>query len=140
MSFLRAYDAMVTQPQPERPKGPTSAMRSRVYAPSTRAVTQTSTWTSASSTSTATRTSLGLRGGRDIWLISESGLYKLVMRSDKPQVQAFQNWVAKVVLPTIRKTGSYSVRKVGQNDPLSLPHRRADRTLSPLPPCPAYVA
>ena len=38
-------------------------------------------------------------------LISESGLYKLVMRSDKPQAKEFQNWVTKVVLPAIRKGG-----------------------------------
>lgn len=41
--------------------------------------------------------------------ISESGLYKLVMRSDKPEARAFQDWVTREVLPTIRKTGTYSV-------------------------------
>jgi len=40
-------------------------------------------------------------------LVSESGLYKLVMRSDKPQAKAFQDWVTKVVLPAIRKDGAY---------------------------------
>ncbi len=40
--------------------------------------------------------------------ISESGLYKLVMRSDKPEAKAFQDWVTREVLPSIRKTGSYS--------------------------------
>lgn len=34
--------------------------------------------------------------------VSESGLYKLVMRSDKPEARAFQDWVTKVVLPAIR--------------------------------------
>ncbi|MFD2141516.1 Bro-N domain-containing protein [Ancylobacter oerskovii] len=29
------------------------------------------------------------------------------MRSDKPQARAFQDWVTKEVLPTIRKTGGY---------------------------------
>ncbi|NDW03948.1 BRO-N domain-containing protein [Jiella pacifica] len=38
-------------------------------------------------------------------LISESGLYKLVMRSDKPEAKAFQDWVTKEVLPAIRKDG-----------------------------------
>lgn len=42
-----------------------------------------------------------------ISIISESGLYKLIMRSDKPQARAFQDWVTKEVLPTIRKTGGY---------------------------------
>lgn len=53
------------------------------------------------------RTSVGMSPGRDIWLINESGLYKLVMRSDKPQAKAFQDWVTRVVLPAIRKDGAY---------------------------------
>jgi len=40
-------------------------------------------------------------------LISESGLYKLIMRSDKPNARAFQDWVARVVLPAIHKHGGY---------------------------------
>ncbi|MCK9988843.1 MAG: hypothetical protein AzoDbin1_05315 [Azoarcus sp.] len=40
-------------------------------------------------------------------LTSESGLYKLVMRSDKPQAKPFQDWVTKDVLPAIRKDGAY---------------------------------
>lgn len=40
-------------------------------------------------------------------VISESGLYKLVMRSDKWEARAFQDWVTKVVLPAIRKDGAY---------------------------------
>lgn len=39
--------------------------------------------------------------------ISESGLYKLVMRSDKHAAKRFQNWVTRTVLPAIRKDGMY---------------------------------
>ncbi len=39
--------------------------------------------------------------------ISESGLYKLIMRSDKPEAVEFQNWVTREVLPAIRNTGGY---------------------------------
>nr|WP_282569022.1 BRO family protein [Aliiroseovarius sp. S2029] len=42
-------------------------------------------------------------------LISESGLYKLITRSDKPAAKPFQEWVTRDVLPSIRKTGSYSL-------------------------------
>lgn len=42
-------------------------------------------------------------------VVSESGLYKLIMRSDKPEARAFQDWVTKVVLPAIRKDGAYVV-------------------------------
>lgn len=49
------------------------------------------------------------RGGTRLNLVSESGLYKLIMRSDKPEAKRFQNWVTQEVLPSIRKTGAYVV-------------------------------
>lgn len=42
--------------------------------------------------------------------INEQNLYKVIMRSDKPQAEPFQDWVCGEVLPTIRKTGTYSVQ------------------------------
>lgn len=47
------------------------------------------------------------RGEQAYAIISESGLYKLVMRSDKPEARAFQDWVTREVLPSIRKDGGY---------------------------------
>lgn len=49
----------------------------------------------------------GLARTPSLNVISESGLYKLVMRSDKPEAKEFQNWVTKVILPAIRKDGGY---------------------------------
>ncbi|SFP34974.1 Prophage antirepressor [Ectopseudomonas composti] len=46
-------------------------------------------------------------GSQNTLIISESGLYKLVMRSNKPEARAFQDWVTRVVLPAIRKDGAY---------------------------------
>ena len=46
-----------------------------------------------------------LGSGRRPMVISESGLYKLIMRSDKPQAKPFQDWVTRDVLPAIRRTG-----------------------------------
>ena len=43
-------------------------------------------------------------------IINESGLYTVILRSDKPQAKPFRKWVTSVVLPSIRKTGSYSVQ------------------------------
>lgn len=48
--------------------------------------------------------------------ITESDMYRLIMRSTKPEAEKFQDWVCEEVLPSIRKTGSYSVPK--QTDPL----------------------
>lgn len=53
--------------------------------------------------------SLAGKGMHAAKLISESGLYKLIMRSDKPEARAFQDWVTREVLPAIRKDGAYIV-------------------------------
>lgn len=45
--------------------------------------------------------------GRAPLIISEPGLYKLIMRSRKPEAKEFQRWVTHEVLPSIRKTGGY---------------------------------
>ena len=39
--------------------------------------------------------------------LTESGVYKLVFRSNKPNAEAFTDWVTDEVLSTIRKTGGY---------------------------------
>ena len=54
----------------------------------------------------SSRTALGLNPGKPMVLISESGLYKLVMRSGKPEAKKFQDWVTRDVLPVIRKDGA----------------------------------
>ena len=47
-------------------------------------------------------------GGGEANIISESGLYSLVLRSNKPEAKNFSRWVRHDVLPAIRKTGNYS--------------------------------
>ena len=60
--------------------------------------------------------SLGQRGG---WLVNESGVYALIFGSKLPKAKEFKHWVTSEVLPTIRKTGSYSVRDSYQiEDPI----------------------
>ena len=46
-------------------------------------------------------------GLQEMITISESGLYTLIMRSNKPQAKPFRKWVTSEVLPSIRKTGRY---------------------------------
>lgn len=48
-------------------------------------------------------------GNRGVTIISESGLYSAILGSTKPQAKPFQKWVRREVLPSIRKTGSYSM-------------------------------
>ena len=43
-------------------------------------------------------------------LVSESGLYDLIFKSRKPEAKTFRKWVTSEVLPSIRKTGSYTTK------------------------------
>lgn len=49
------------------------------------------------------------RSNPNTWVLNESGLYDLIIRSDKPEAKPFRRWITSEVLPSIRKHGSYSV-------------------------------
>lgn len=49
-----------------------------------------------------------LGGPQEMTVITESGLYALIMRSNKPEARRFRKWVTSEVLPTIRKHGAYA--------------------------------
>lgn len=49
-----------------------------------------------------------LGGQQEMSIISEAGLYSLILRSRKPEAKAFKRWVTHEVLPSIRKIGGYS--------------------------------
>ncbi len=51
----------------------------------------------------------GIRGNPNAAIVSESGLYALIVRSDKPAAKRFRKWITAEVLPTIRRTGSYEL-------------------------------
>ena len=65
---------------------------------------------------------LGLSGG-ETNIINESGLYSVILRSDKPQAKQFKRWVTHEVLPSIRQTGSYSTLQAPVSDFDSLSRR-----------------
>lgn len=52
-----------------------------------------------------TRLNLGRQGETNF--VTESGLYAVILRSDKPNAKKFRKWITGEVLPSIRKTGSY---------------------------------
>ena len=49
----------------------------------------------------------GIPGNPNRAIVSESGIYSLILRSRKPEAKAFKRWLVHDVIPTIRKTGSY---------------------------------
>lgn len=50
-------------------------------------------------------------GTQDLLVISEQGVFFYLARSDKPKALPIQKWLAGDVMPSIRKTGSYSLSK-----------------------------
>jgi anti-repressor protein len=44
---------------------------------------------------------------REMLCVNESGLYNVILRSDKPEAKPFRKWVTSEVLPSIRKHGAY---------------------------------
>jgi len=43
-------------------------------------------------------------GEQEVTIVSESGLYSLILKSRKPNAKRFKKWVTSEVLPSIRKT------------------------------------
>lgn len=48
-----------------------------------------------------------LGGAQEMTAVNESGLYNVILRSDKPEAKPFRKWVTSEVLPSIRKNGGY---------------------------------
>ena len=48
--------------------------------------------------------------------ITESGVYKLVFKSHKREAEKFTDWVVDEVLPTLRKTGHYSMKSTSMEE------------------------
>ncbi|HKD99084.1 MAG TPA: BRO family protein [Micromonosporaceae bacterium] len=66
-------------------------------------------------------------GPHDVALVSESGLYRLVMGSLRPDAVGFQVWIARDVLPAIRRTGRYDP---GPEHPMPQTYAQALRELA----------
>ena len=53
---------------------------------------------------------------QQVTFVTESGLYDVIIRSDSEQAKPFRKWVTSVVLPSIRKTGSYSIQNLSRKE------------------------
>jgi prophage antirepressor-like protein len=49
-------------------------------------------------------------GLRELVIVSESGLFQLILRSNKPAAKSYRRWVTKEVLPALHRTGRYEVQ------------------------------
>ena len=60
-----------------------------------------------------------LGGKQEMVIVNESGLYHVILRSDKPEAAPFRRWVTNDVLPAIRKTGSYNAPQLTRSQLLA---------------------
>jgi prophage antirepressor-like protein len=58
----------------------------------------------------------------EVVVINEAAVYKLAFRSQKPAADAFTNWVASEVLPSIRVTGGYRAERTARYERLGKSH------------------
>ncbi len=86
---------------------------------------------------------IGVAGGRKPLIVSEAGLYSLILKSRKPEAKRFKRWVTHEVLPALRRDGAY-VASDGDEDDATLMARallaakraidRKDRRIAELEP------
>lgn len=74
------------------------------------------------------------RGKQTVRVINESGLYSLILSSKLPRAKEFKHWVTSEVLPSIRKTGSYTAKPLDESKTkrLAIMERNAKVRLNPL--------
>ena len=65
---------------------------------------------------------------RGLTIINESGLFSLILSSKLPAAKKFKRWVTSEVLPSIRKTGSYTINKLN-NDELKIKQQEVEARL-----------
>lgn len=75
-----------------------------------------------------TRFNLGGKSGVTNF-VNESGLYAVILRSDKPNARKFRKWVTADVLPAIRKTGGYQMAQPQGKELLALAVLEAQKTI-----------
>ncbi|MCW2900122.1 MAG: phage antirepressor protein [Streptosporangiaceae bacterium] len=69
-------------------------------------------------------------GDQQMTVISESGLYSLILRSRRPEAKAFKRWITHDVLPALRQTGRYEVDRLGDPlDEIELANSRTSRAV-----------
>lgn len=63
---------------------------------------------------------------QEMTFINEGNLYRLIVKSRKPEAEAFEQWVMEEVLPAIRKTGRYEAQPYAVNPGDTLTKEQAD--------------
>lgn len=69
-------------------------------------------------------------GPQSVAIVNESGLNALLFTSRKPEAKRFRKWVTSEVIPTIRKTGSFSMKKPKSRVDLKVKRLEAESELA----------
>lgn len=69
-----------------------------------------------------------LGGRQQATIVSEPGMYDVIVRSDSPLARPFRRWVTTEVLPAIRRTGSYGTRELAGPELMARALLEADKT------------
>ena len=72
-------------------------------------------------------------------LLTESGLYAVIFRSNKPEARRFRKWVTSELLPSLRKTGSYALGSADAGYTISTQGEARVQQLRALAQCERYI-
>jgi len=79
-------------------------------------------------------------GNPNLNFINESGLYHLIFNSRKPQAKQFRKWITHEVIPSIRKTGQYSIPQKPKDNPILEIEQNIEKNLWKLKLYPEYIS
>ena len=69
-------------------------------------------------------------GNQEMTYINEGNLYRLIIKSHKPEAEPFESWVCDEVLPSIRKTGKYELKQQLLENIEQLPEPKTKKALA----------
>lgn len=74
-----------------------------------------------------------LGGAQQVQVVNEPGLYSLILGSRKPEAKQFKRWITHEVIPTIRKTGAYSIPTLTPNEAIALSLKQTAEMMTKVP-------
>ena len=79
------------------------------------------------------RYTLTSKGQQEVVCIDEGNLYRLIIKSNKPESEPFEAWVCDEVLPTIRKTGTYTLNTLTPAQQREIQRLVSEKAMSGVP-------
>lgn len=74
-----------------------------------------------------------LGGMQQLQIVNEAGLYTLILSSRKPEAKQFKRWITHEVIPSIRKTGSYSIPTLTPDEAMAIALQQTAKMMKKVP-------